>query len=752
MPDADAFRASILSLLANHPERAFRPHEIAKRFGVSNHGRYQTLLGVVEDLKESRAVDVLRGGRIQHLAAPTAEAEGVLSGHPHGFAFVTLHAPPDLAGQEVFVRAGRTGTALDGDTVRLALAAPERDAPDEDKRQGEVVAVVARGRAEVVGTFTVTGRMGWVAPDDRRVPRDVLVPPEDWNGATPGDKVVVSIDRFDDRRASPEGRILSVLGRADAPGVDVLAIALSHGAKASFPSDVEREAEAVPTTIGAGEIARRLDLRDAPVFTIDPADAKDFDDAIHTRDLGEGRTEVGVHIADVSHYVPPGGALDAEAYARATSTYLVDRTIPMLPEALSNGVCSLRPNEDKLCYSVILTVGADGAVERYEILETVIHSHHRFSYEGAQEVLDGADHEFADEVRRAGRLSEVLTARRMREGAIDFDVPEIKVKLGADGQPVDIVLKERRPANRLIEELMLLANRAVAEEASKRSRALVYRIHDQPDAERIAALAEYVRPFGYSLPHAEGRVSREALNDLLRQVKGHPEAPVIEQAAIRAMSKAVYSPHNIGHYGLGFAHYAHFTSPIRRYPDLIVHRLLKSYLGQATTYPTLPTTEALEAQAKHCSNREAEAAEAERESVRLKQVEFAAQHTGEAFDGVVTGVTKFGVFVQMQALLAEGLVHVREMEGDFWEYDPRRYALVGRHTGRRIRAGDACRVRIVAADAGARQVDLVFETMPGGAPSGDGDGRRSKSRAAKRAPKAVRTKATRTKGPKNRRR
>ncbi len=742
MSDADAFRASILSLLAHHPERAFRPHEIGKRFGISNHGRYQTLLGVVESLKESRAVDVLRGGRIQHLAAPAAEAEGVLSGHPQGFAFVKLTTPSDLAGQEVFVRAGRTGTALDGDTVRVALAAPERHAPDDDKRQGEVVAVLARGRAEIVGSFSVVGRMGWVAPDDRRLGRDVLVAPEDWNGAAPGDKVVVSVDRFDDPRAAPEGRILSVLGRADAPGVDVLAIALSHGARASFPADVEREASAVPTAISADEIARRLDLREAPVFTIDPADAKDFDDAIHTRDLGDGRMEVGVHIADVSHYVPPGGALDREAYERATSTYLVDRTIPMLPEALSNGVCSLRPNEDKLCYSVLLNVGADGAVERYEIRETVIHSHHRFSYEGAQAVLDGADHAYADEVRRAGRLAETLTARRMGEGAIDFDVPEIKVLLGDDGQPTDIVLKERRPANRLIEELMLLANRAVAEEASKRGRALVYRVHDQPDAERIAALSEYVRAFGYTLPHAEGRVSREALNGLLRQVKGHPEAPVVEQAAIRSMAKAVYSPHNIGHYGLGFAHYAHFTSPIRRYPDLIVHRLLKAYLGQATTYPTLPTTEALEIQAKHCSVRESEAAEAERESVRLKQVEFAAQHTGDAFDGVVTGVTKFGVFVQMRAILAEGLVHVREMEGDFWEYDPRRYALVGRHTGRRIRAGDACRVRIVAADPGARQVDLVFETMPGGVPGRD-DRRPPTSRAAKRAPKAVRTKGRR---------
>jgi ribonuclease R len=363
-------------------------------------------------------------------------------------------------------------------------------------------------------------------------------------------------------------------------------------------------------------------------------------------------------------------------------------------------------------------------------------------------------------VRRAGQIAATLTTKRMAEGAIDFDVPEVKVRLGEDGQPVDIVTKERKPANRLIEELMLLANRAVAEEAEARSKPLVYRIHESPNAERIVALAEYVRPFGYELRHDEGSVDRAALNNLLREVKGSPEAPVIEQSAIRSMAKAVYSPHNVGHYGLGFAHYAHFTSPIRRYPDLITHRLLKTFLGGdgsgRDAGGALPTIETLEAQARHCSEREGEATQAERESVRLKQVEYAAQHIGESFDGVVVGVTKFGVFVQMTALLTEGLVHVREMGDDFWEYDPKRYALVGRNSGRRLRAGDACRVKIVSADVGARQVDLVFETPPGGKPGADE--RPARSRAAKRAPSAKEQKQRRqsrqapaTKGRKGRR-
>ena len=548
---------------------------------------------------------------------------------------------------------------------------------------------------------------------------DVYVAKDDWNGAAPGDKVVVSIDRFDDPKASPEGRVLSILGPADAPGVDVLALAMAHGVRSDFPAEVEREADAIQPGITAAEVARRLDLRGLPVYTIDPADAKDFDDAIHTRDLGRGRVEVGVHIADVSHYVRPDTALDAEAYARATSTYLVDRVIPMLPEALSNGVCSLRPREDKLTYSCILTVEADGAVSGYDIRETVTHSKHRFSYDGAQAVLDGGTpegvagmsaSELQAEVLRAGALAEILTAKRMREGAIDFDVPEVRVRLDADGVPVEVVTKERTSANRLIEEFMLLANRAVAEWASERHRAMIYRVHEAPDRERIANLAEYVRPFGHTLTHTDGAVERAALNGLLEGVKGSPEAPVIEQAAVRAMQKAVYSPHNVGHFGLGFDDYAHFTSPIRRYPDLIAHRLLKRYHDGAPS----ADVERLEGEAKHCSDREKAATEAERESVRLKQVEYAAQHVGESFDGVVVGATKFGVFVQLSELLVEGLVHVRDMEGDFWEYDPKRYALVGRSSGRRIRVGDPCRVRLEAAEVASRRIDLTFETWPGG--------------------------------------
>ena len=706
---ADALRAQVLSFLASHSDRAYRPKELSRALDVQNQGRYQTLLEVVDGLKDSGGVSVLKGGRVQHRTSDH-EATGVLSVSPQGFGFVKTDD-----GTEFFVRPRRMRTALDGDRVRVALAAEKRRQPADQKREAEVLDVLARGRAQTVGTFSTTGKSGWVVPDDNRITHDVYVDRDDWNGAQPGDKVVVTIDRFDDPKAAPEGTITSVLGPANAPGVDVLALALAHGAPSDFPKGVEAAAEKIKAGITKKEVARRLDLRDYPVFTIDPEDAQDFDDAIHTRDLGGGMTEIGVHIADVSHYVPEGGAIDQEAFDRATSTYLVDRVIPMLPEALSNGVCSLRPREDKLAYSCILTVDGGGNVHTWDIQETVIHSQERFTYDGAQAVLDGGDHPMKDEVLRAGALAETLTAKRMSEGAIDFDVPEVKVKLGPDGQPVDVYEKERKPANRLIEEFMLLANQAVAVEAQKRQVPFVYRIHDKPDRERIKALGDYVKTFGYKLPHSEGEVLRAELNDLLKQVKGTPQAPVIEQAAIRSMSKAVYSPDNIGHYGLGFENYAHFTSPIRRYPDLAAHRILKRVQGQVEG--KIPSEETLAEQSEHWSAREREATEAERESIKLKQVEYAAAHLGAEFDGVVVGVTKFGVFVQMTKLLVEGLVHVRQMEG-YWEYDERRYTLVGKGGGVRIKVGDACRVQIEAADPMTRRVDLAFVDVPGGKPDG----------------------------------
>jgi ribonuclease R len=553
------------------------------------------------------------------------------------------------------------------------------------------------------------GHFAFVKPDDQRLSKDIYVAKENFNGATEGDKVVVSIGKYEDPKASPEGAVLEILGKATDPGVAVLAVALSQGIKSDFPKEVEREADAIPVAVPASEIERRLDLRDKDIFTVDPVDAKDFDDAIHIERLDNGNYSVGVHIADVSYYVKQGTLLDAEAYERATSTYLVDRVLPMLPEKLSNGVCSLRPNEDKLAHSCIMEVSPRGAVKDYEIRETVIHSKQRFAYDDAQLIIDGGtqDHPLKDDVLLAAKLARTLTKKRKRQGSIDFDTDEVRVVLDDSGTPVDIVRVERQEANRMIEELMLLANRTVARHIGKKKdpKPFVYRIHDRPDSEKIKALRDYVKAFGYQLPTGpDGSVDRKDLNDLIEHVKGMPEGPVVKVAALRAMSKAVYSPDNIGHYGLGFTFYSHFTSPIRRYPDLIAHRLLKHYASGGKDVDA----GALDAACEHCSQQERQAVEAERESIKLKVVEYVSEHVGDVFEGVVTGVTKFGVFVEMTKLLAEGLVHVRDMDDDHYEYDERTYTLNGVHTRRTIRLGDAVKVQVASANVETRKIDLVF--------------------------------------------
>jgi len=707
----EKLRAEILDYLREHPNTAHRSGDIAKGLGIDDNDTYLRFCDVLAEMSAKRLVKQ-QGRKYKHKSQNTHHT-GVLSCNEQGFGFVQAVD----SDEEFFIREPHMGEALHGDLVRVAVAAK---AAEDKKRECEVVEVVERRRTQVVGTFHHRGNFAFVEPDDRRILQEVYVSSDDFNGAEDGEKVAVSIDRFDSRKASPEGRILRVIGPADDPNVRVLSLAMSMDVKADFPDEVEAEAADIPVDIPEEEIERRRDLRDKPIFTIDPDDAKDFDDAVHVERLSNNNFSVGVHIADVSHYVEPDTAIDEEAYDRATSVYLVDRTIPMLPEKLSNKVCSLRPKEDKLAFSVLMEVTPQGKVVDHAIRETVIHSKRRLTYDEAQNFIDGGYPEdpVSSEVVRANRLAKTITKKRLQEGAIDFGSDEVKVILDDDGHPVDIVRKERMEANRLIEEFMLLANRTVASHigapghndriqtngSSEEPPPFIYRVHDTPDGEKIRQLAEYVRVFGHELPLTDGNATNDDLGTLIDKIKGQPEEQVIVRAALRAMSKAEYAVGNIGHYGLGFDFYSHFTSPIRRYPDLIVHRLLKRYAEGHSP----PSVEDLANQCEHCSEQERNAEEAERESVKLKQVEYVQEHVGDTFEGVVSGVTKFGVFVELTELLVEGLVHVRDMDDDYYVYDESTYTMRGENTGKSYRPGDSVTVEVVGADIDSREIDLLF--------------------------------------------
>ncbi len=696
-------KRAILDFLSDRSDKSYRSGDLAHALDIEDNDEYLRFEQVLNELRSHHAV-ALEGDKFTSRTASN-EAIGHLAVKPQGFGFVT----PRDGDEEFFIRESNMGTALDGDIVRVMLGAQAR--PNK-LRECKVVEVIQRRRTQVVGTFHPHGTYGFVEPDDQRILQDVFVPKEAFGGAQKGEKVVVSIDSFEDRKASPEGQILRVLGSSEDPEVRVLSLAMSMNVKSDFPEAVLEEAAAIPTEIPQSEIDRRLDLRDKMIFTIDPDDAKDFDDAIHIERLDNGNYELGVHIADVSHYVEDDSAIDEEGFERATSVYLVDRTIPMLPEKLSNHVCSLRPHEDKLAFSCIMEVTPQGTVKDYAIRETVIHSKQRLTYDDAQTYIEGGHpgDPVASDVVQAARLGRTLTKKRMREGSIDFDLLEIKVILDDGGHPVDIVPKHREEANRLIEEFMLLANKTIArhigEQGSNGQKPppFVYRVHDTPDAEKIRELADYVQLFGHDLELTNGNARSKDLNDLIQAIKDQPEEDVIERAALRAMSKAEYATENLGHYGLGFDYYTHFTSPIRRYPDLIVHRLLKQYAagGSRADLGTLQN------QCEHCSEQERSAVEAERESVKLKQVEYVQEHVGDEFDGVVSGVTKFGVFVEMTDLLVEGLVHVSDMDDDYYTYDESTFTMSGRNSGKTYRPGDEVRVQIVKANPEKREVDLLF--------------------------------------------
>jgi len=616
---------------------------------------------------------------------------------------------PEDGSDSLFVAERNSLHAMNGDKVKVQILARRKDKTPE----AEVIEILERANNTFIGILSVGKHHAFLLTDSKTLANDIFIPKDKLQGAKDGQKVVAKITKWPEKANNPEGEIIDILGNAGDNTTEMHAILAEFGLPYRYPEKVEKEAEKIPTEIKEEEIRSREDFRKAITFTIDPKDAKDFDDALSIRKLKNGNWEVGVHIADVTYYVKHGGVIDKEAAGRATSIYLVDRTIPMLPESLSNGLCSLHPLDDKLCFSVVFEMNRNAEVGNYRIVRTVINSNRRFTYEEVQAIIEGkngsSDAEFSDAVLTLNRLAKLLREKRFKNGAINFERSEVKFDIDENGKPLRVFFKEADDSNKLVEEFMLLANRYVAETVGKvakgkKAKTFVYRVHDLPNQEKLTNFAEFIRRFGYKLKDkgSNSEISK-SINHLLDEVQGKREQTLFEKLAVRSMARATYTTQNIGHYGLAFKYYTHFTSPIRRYPDMMVHRLLDRYLsgGRSVNQP------ALEEICKRCSNMESLASNAERISIKYKQVEFMSDKVGMIFDGVISGVTEWGLYVELSDNACEGMVPIRDLADDYYEFDEKTYSLVGTRQKHRYRLGDPMKIKVVKANLERKQLDFA---------------------------------------------